>query len=337
MRRRDEEQGDDNGSKQAQQQATSSVNVVDDNENEHRLRKVDQTTFYYTFWTPSFNSMLRRRFIAVFAVSVCIFAAVWWRGDISHELHSKRQHEAPPRLIFMTAHKWGHFLSESIARQYFAGKGVSLQHVDRFRHLSTNTKVVMFVRNVVDSVVSGYLYHKSGRECWLNGVGVPLNGTPGWLASPELSTKWKHGIVDKEQRYKHSTKNLCEILRDTDVESGVWIYAQVAYSAWYRSTFDAFHYFAKRGHNVLYLCMNVIQRNIPQAVAKIKAFYNGKTYSYNGPKTSSRIYTGGHSTSTNETLRHLLRGIVQDVDRNTGSKLARLQELYKCESSLSKP
>ena len=335
--------------------------------------------------------MRRRGFAALAMLSVFGFYSVVYRGHI-HTVEDQ-QREALPPLTFMTTHKMGHFMSLSIARQYFPDREVALQceqhknaltgsipadigkairrphgrsrsvahcekhghdpasipgcpqssfcHVElrHYRHLSANTKVVMFVRNIVESVVSGYLYHKSGRECWLDGFGVP-KGTPGtrknayYLSWPGYGSDfWKRRIVDKEGRYEHSTKNLCEILRDTEMERGVWIYAQVVYSYWYKDALHAFDHFMKRGQNVLYLCMKDIQRNVQDAVARIRAFHKGEAIpsSLASNKPSSQFYNGPHSTSKNETLRQKLAAIVRDVDINTGSKLARLQHIFRCE------
>ena len=221
----------------------------------------------------------------------------------------------------------------------------SLCHLEmrHFRHVSANTKVVMFARNILESVVSGYLYHKSGRECWLDAFGDP-EGTPGtdyyawshfFLSWPAYGSNfWKQRIDDKEGRYKDSTKNLCEILRDTDMQIGVWIYSQVVYDHYYRDALHAFEYFTRRGQNVLYLCMEDVQRNVPDAVARMRAFRNGEAIPASPRRSNKQVggnYAGGHSTSKNKRLREKLKAIVRDVDREQlGSKLARLQQIFRC-------
>ena len=329
-------------------------------------------------WAVTKASKLRRRRVYL-ALAVSLFTVfAFWKGAIKEE-----QREALPPLTFMTTHKWGHMLSLEIARTYFANREVSLQckhnpvmkritlfpsiaqcekhgfdpgvmpgcpqsslcHMElrHYRHLSANTKVVMFVRNIVESVVSGYLYHKSGRECWLDAFGDP-KGTPGtdyyawshfFLSWPAYGSDfWKRRIVDKQGRYKHSTKNLCEILRDTEMQIGVWIYAQVVYDHYYRDALHAFEYYTKRGQNVLYLCMEDVQRNVPDAVAKMRAFHNGEAIPASPRRSNKQVgdYAGGHSTSKNKSLREKLKAIVRDVDRKQlGSKLARLQQIFRCE------
>lgn len=110
--------------------------------------------------------------------------------------------------------------------------------------------------------------------------------------------------------------------------TGIAIYTQVAYNYWYKYAFEVKK---SQPNNVLYLCMKDIQRNIPEAVAKIKAFRDGKTYPNDSNNKKRKIYNGKHSTSKNETLRQKIRDIVQKVDKNVmGSKLADGQRLYNC-------
>ena len=176
-----------------------------------------------------------------------------------------------PDLLFSTTHKWGTQLSTQIRNNYF--KSAQLQYLKFLKDtkkLNTTIKIVVFARNVVESVVSGYLYHKSGKECWLDS-----NGRPGssWMARNPCNFGFcLENLIADKQLYKNTTKNLCEILRDTDLYTGITIYTKVVYNFWYKYAFEVKK---SQPNNVLYLCMKDIQPNIPEAVAKIKAFRDG--------------------------------------------------------------
>lgn len=99
----------------------------------------------------------------------------------------------------------------------------SPQHVDDYRQ-------VVVTRNWYDSIISGYLYHRSGKECWLDWFGQP-NHT-GWLlrnqqedwerrllrpsdnAIAQLNITWNPG----------NGRDLCRYLADEPVAMGLRVY-----------------------------------------------------------------------------------------------------------------
>jgi hypothetical protein len=92
---------------------------------------------------------------------------------------------------------------------------------------------VVMVRNFTEAFVSGYLYHKSGRECWLDPEGnLPANGgtTRERLRGWEASVATWLGPSDPEP----ANRSLCRYLADEDEEVGMKVYVAYALARWYR-------------------------------------------------------------------------------------------------------
>lgn len=100
---------------------------------------------------------------------------------------------------------------------------------------------VAFVRNLYSALVSGYLYHKSGRECWLDHLGrnVPWNRTSPYAALGQTTFEWMRPAVRKKFLLSggptppRNNRTLCQYLADESMEDGMRVYMGVANSLWY--------------------------------------------------------------------------------------------------------
>jgi hypothetical protein len=94
---------------------------------------------------------------------------------------------------------------------------------------------VVMVRNFTEAFVSGYLYHKSGRECWLDPEGIrPANGgtTRERLRGWEAAVASHLGPSDPDP--DPANRSLCRYLADEDEEVGMKVYVAYALARWYR-------------------------------------------------------------------------------------------------------
>jgi hypothetical protein len=92
---------------------------------------------------------------------------------------------------------------------------------------------VVMVRNFTEAFVSGYLYHKSGRECWLDPEGIlPADGgtTRERLRGWEAAVASHLGPSDPEP----ANRSLCRYLADEAEEVGMKVYVAYALARWYR-------------------------------------------------------------------------------------------------------
>jgi hypothetical protein len=157
-------------------------------------------------------------------------------------LHSFSNRTCCARTV-LRAHKFGHVL----AAEWFDGLRRS-GHLDLTLTIepatlpssssksSNDYRHVVFVRNYVEAFVSGYLYHKTGRECWLDPDGYP-NGKP---LSRQFNLYW--GAPVKIAQHRHSrfgvipprhNRSLCEYLADETEQDGMKVYVAVALDRWY--------------------------------------------------------------------------------------------------------
>lgn len=107
---------------------------------------------------------------------------------------------------------------------------------------------VLVLRNLYDAIVSGYLYHIDGRECWKTGKGEPIQN-PETESKPYLQ-KWyeylSYDIVDPPRR----NRSMCQYMADESEENGMRAYVG-------KFTFLALH-FALQFKRLLWLLHVVV-------------------------------------------------------------------------------
>ena len=99
--------------------------------------------------------------------------------------HSRHGH------CFVT-HKWGHELLKNLIRD----DHLPCKMAPRIPSAVPEQSVVV-ARNVHESIVSGYLYHRSGHECWVSQDGVPNpypSGGNDWLRRTAVPQRVGLGI-----------------------------------------------------------------------------------------------------------------------------------------------
>ena len=89
-------------------------------------------------------------------------------------------------------HKWGHELLKNLIRD----DHLPCKMAPRIPSAVPEQSVVV-ARNVHESIVSGYLYHRSGHECWVSQDGVPNpypSGGNDWLRRTAVPQRVGLGI-----------------------------------------------------------------------------------------------------------------------------------------------
>lgn len=182
----------------------------------------------------------------------------------------------------------------------------------------------VITRNWYESIVSGYLYHKSGRECWLDWFGNP--GHQGWLLNNRLED-WERRImqdpvltIGKLKWNPGNGRDLCKYLSDESEEMGLRVY-----SAWaFASFMNPLSHFRRRrlemegqsGRNrTTFVCYEDLMSPTrhADAVNSLTDWFfpnkNIKKLSFQQEK-----YEGGHATDKDPTLRTRLQQIVAKLD-----------------------
>ena len=92
-------------------------------------------------------------------------------------------------------------------------------------------------RNWYDSIVSGYHFHKSGRDCWLDPGGNP--GHQGWLFN-NTRENWEQRLLNKTHRWwpPGNGRDLCRYLNEESEEVGLKVYAAWAMNSFMNPLLD---------------------------------------------------------------------------------------------------
>ena len=237
--------------------------------------------------------------------------------------HSRHGH------CFVT-HKWGHELLKKLIRDHH----LPCKMAPRIPSAVPEQSVVV-ARNVHESIVSGYLYHRSGHECWVSQDGVPNpypSGGNDWLRR----TAWPKSVtaVPFDKRFVKNP-NLCEVLAAVPQRVGLGIYAEFALR---RFIMDPVSLRLSRDGNpmrVLYVCMEDLAKGGIQRDAMLEEMRGHLEGVPRGVRTARRqlAYNGSHSTFGMVTAeeREQLLALVSSFDREYfNGTLRRAQALFQC-------
>ena len=189
----------------------------------------------------------------------------------------------------------------------------------------------MVTRNWFDSIVSGYLYHSAGHECWIDfrGDTRQVNQTNDW----DLELKFhKHNQVPFPPR---NNRSLCSYLQEETEEVGIQVLMDVALSQWYKGIVPYYnkvqeHLQLDPRPRSLFLCYEDLVDPFQQEAV----FYQILDWMFPGENVSVSanmpadmkallvqqqkhhgLYSGGHASTHDVKLRARLRGLVERYDR----------------------
>jgi hypothetical protein len=97
-------------------------------------------------------------------------------------------------------------------------------------------KKIFLIRHLVDAVTSGFVYHASGRECWLDHNGEPNPGYAGAGCYGVAESAWGHGGNPWGCHSQIDGQNLCAYLGDGNIKMQARVdkYVDYAFEKWYR-------------------------------------------------------------------------------------------------------
>ena len=238
-------------------------------------------------------------------------SAVGSRNEPLPFIHRDKKKD-PTTYHFLATHKTGSLLTEGYRRKWF--------HYSSFWWRifpSVDKKTVIVVRDLFDATVSGYLYHKTGNECWLNGHGEP-NSQAKHKNAGMKKNKWSKNVntVPVPDSITYPKYDICRALEAVDEKIGIGIYLE-----WARNEFYAPIYPLSKQIDppTLSVCMEDMV-NYPEATAeRIYNFYifNNTERYLQKPTTNQRRLAsdaGGHATDSDPVLRKRLYDLAKEVD-----------------------
>lgn len=207
-----------------------------------------------------------------------------------------------------------------------------------------DTRNIVVVRNMDDALVSGYLYHKAGHECWLNedGLQSSLVGRRrkkyvGWLTSH----KWEEKLQPGTYRWKPSKdRNLCQYLLEESEEDGVRVYVEWAFNLWYSKLLAARDLYDKvKGapRTTKFVCFegltnpSIRQTKQQEVIDWLYPYQPPPQFQALASLTEQDEYKGSHATSKDPQLRSRLRKLVQLYDRKLlNGSIASSETIFGC-------
>jgi hypothetical protein len=274
----------------------------------------------------------------------------------------------------LRAHKFGFRLAaEWLGKLRDAGELVLTASIDS-TYLRTSSsesadyRHVVMVRNYVEAFVSGYLYHKSGRECWLDPEGAPNHktgrhqGNMEWVWAVQAAQA-RHGRFGRYPRQRN--RSLCQYLADESERNGMKVYVAYALEHWYYGLKSYLQQTKRSGLNSsksYFVCLEDAsdprwEKDWYDATMDHlypgSALDRGGRYAHPFPKpvvvvvaASSNVsgndadaaYHGGHATSHDPDLRQRLTRLVTELDRDVfDGRISSTDKLIGCGGGTAQP
>jgi hypothetical protein len=234
------------------------------------------------------------------------------------------------RRLVLKAHKQGVFL----ANMYFPGiprETIHPGHLLDAEASGVDYRHVVITRPWYDSIVSGYLYHRSGKECWLDAYGKvrAANKTVDWESKLSLT-------LDPPSR----NRSVCSYLAEESEEVGLRAYMDFSVSDLYAGIVPhrelAERLEKEKGSTrTLFLCFGDLEDRDAFSSAHRRAMewlYPGRPYEQ--VKKGFAGNTNGHGTTRDSGVRDRLLALVSRFDReHFGGIGQRATEMLGCERS----
>lgn len=275
--------------------------------------------------------------------------------------HSSRTTMQCCHRCITTSHKMGTFLVEEIFGPYLTEYGRWKNAPSKYRPTSGQTALpkllilqsmnfecivsddmvdyrhIALVRNPFDAIVSGYLYHKTGRECHLDFYGRP------WPKDMLRSDFARYLNMDMSAYPPIHNRSLCEYLAQEPERIGLRVYMDFSLNKFYPNALRYWKSVHKQESpcRTLFICLE----EIPDPSYCPDVFYRSMQWLYPGegpgknlsgllqlPAQQPRL-AKGHATQgeNSAAMRQRLRTLVRQFDQTRlNNQLAVLERLYKC-------
>jgi hypothetical protein len=219
----------------------------------------------------------------------------------------------------------------------------------------------MVTRDWFDAIVSGYLYHKAGYECYIDfrGKDVTINRTEDW----DMELNFHNKFWDTQLEYHEANdmyypprnnRSLCHYLQQESDEDGIKVIIDIALSWWYKGVIPYYlqaQEQLKQTHRrkSLFLCYEHLVNPFEQEATfhrMLKHFFPGRNTSSMHMPTKMKtlliqqqqnhsIYQGGHASTHDAKVRTRLRNLVVQFDQELfDNTVATSNAVFKCGQSV---
>jgi hypothetical protein len=148
--------------------------------------------------------------------------------------------------------------------------------------LNQDYRDVIVTRNWYDAILSGYFYHKDGRECHKN-----LFGAPALKPMRKPFVNWPgHAMWTKPHFPPKQNRSICDYLRQESPEVGMKVYMDFAMTVWYSK--------AVRNWQLVRSCSNQAHHKNRTLFLCYEDFLNTKARRTMLRKVTNWLYPGGY-------------------------------------------
>jgi len=247
----------------------------------------------------------------------------------------------------LRAHKFGYMLTQglfkpfpSVSRLIISPNAIPINGTTDYRH-------VVITRNIYDAMVSGYLYHKSGRECWLTFAGwqrpksMGENNVVGWY--PFIKQTAEQIGVDMGPIPERNNRSICRYLADEDEETGMKVYIAVALTKWYGGVVPYVIMVREmerqgRAARTMFVCLEDAsdpQQEITMFNQMMDWLYpGGHNFDFPLQQVDNASYSGSHASDHDPVVRRRLVDLVAQFDHNLfHDTLSAMDSHFSCKPS----
>jgi hypothetical protein len=178
-------------------------------------------------------------------------------------------------------------------------------------------RMVFITRNMYDALVSGYLYHKSGRECWLGPTGK-RGGISHDRAEHRLN--WENRLAATPPVVPRSNRSICKYLAEESERDGLGAFIEFSLVWYWKRLLEVYKRAFLPGKNKWYgrigfACYEGFADSGTQrdAMGRMMDFLYPGGYDLRAMVKKPKE-AGGHATSKDTIMRDRLRRIIQELD-----------------------
>ncbi len=236
------------------------------------------------------------------------------------------------RVIFR-AHKFGTILVDSLFgsfRRLSPIPKIELKQMPKYVDNATlptslDYRHVVVTRNWFDAIVSGYLYHRAGYECWMNARGEKRR----IVRREDWDTQLT--FLNESLVPPRNNRSICSYLSDESEEDGIRVVMEIALSKWYKGVVPYWNLVqgVDDGNKSLFICYEdlvdpyrqeeifhkILEWIFPAGEARDASLPVSMRASLEEQKHNSTVYSGRHATENDPELRTRLRDMVKSYDR----------------------
>jgi len=242
----------------------------------------------------------------------------------------------------MKNHKHGSFLMNSILNNYVPPSGVIVNYDPT---VEGDYRLLVSLRNFYDAIVSGYLYHKDGRECHKNPKGGPIASN---MHEDYRSYMWPMIAASGPDSANHSWtkdvghRSLCQYLEQENEEMGMRAYVNYATAIYFGKIFRMYIRHHNDCNRTKILCYDValgIKDEVSSSWIQDHYYPDRPLAAAEQPadEASDNVWAveSSHGTTRDPTVRLRLLSLVRKFDEQIwNGSLARANALFGCRGEL---